>query len=326
VRRPFNVIASWHVFMENRFKRFLLPRIGGLSVYREGLDRESLKCATKIVSDAKYPLLIFAEGMVTRSNDRLVNLMDGPAFMARAAAKQLKDQPGRKVVIHPVFVRYFFEGDLAHSVVPLVEEIENRLSWQPQTQLSLLDRIRKVGKALLALKEIEYLESAQEGDIGDRIEGLVDHLLRPLEEQWTSGRSDGDALVRVKRLRSALLPDLVTGGLSEAERAVRWRAFADLYLVQQLHCYSGDYISGAPPLERILETVERFEEDLTDVARAHPPIRAVIVVGDPIEVSATRDRSAEVDPVTTELRHRMEILLEESKTYRRMPLNETIHK
>jgi hypothetical protein len=34
--------------------------------------------------------------------------------------------------------------------------------------------------------------------------------------------------------------------------------------------------------------VKRYEEDLTDVARAHPPIHAVITVGEAIEVSVDR--------------------------------------
>ena len=56
--------------------------------------------------------------------------------------------------------------------------------------------------------------------------------------------------------------------------AVRWlRQLADLYLAQQLHCYSGDYLADAPTPERLLETVERYEEDLTDTARPHPPPR-----------------------------------------------------
>lgn len=135
VGRPFHTIASWHLFMESGLKRFMLPRIGAFSVYREGLDRDSLKCSVKILTEGKNPLVIFGEGFITRSNDRLQNFMEGPAFLARSAAKQRGD--GR-VMVHPVFIRYFFEGDLPATVTPVVEEIENRLSWQPQTQLSLL--------------------------------------------------------------------------------------------------------------------------------------------------------------------------------------------
>ncbi len=97
----------------------------------------------------------------------------------------------------------------------------------------------------------------------------------------------------------------------------RWRQLADLYLAQQLHCYSGDYLADTPTPERLLEMVERYEEDLTDAARPHPPIHAVISVGEAIEAAPTRDRSADSDPIATELRRQLETMLEESKTRRR---------
>ena len=318
VGRPFHVMASWHLFMQNRVQTFLLPRIGGFSVYREGLDRESLKCATRILADARFPLTIFPEGFVTRNNDRLLNLMDGVAFLARAAAKQRATLPvpGR-VVVHPVFVRYFFEGDAAAAITPVLQEIERRLSWQPQTQLSLRERIVKIGHALLALKEIEYFGASQSGAMNDRIPALLDRLLCPLEQEWTAGRREPDSMVRIKRLRSAILPDLVHGEIAEEERARRWRQLADLYLAQQLHCYTGDYLAEVPAPERLLETVERYEEDLTDKARPHPPLHAVITVGDAIEAAPTRDRGADADPIVTELRRQLALMLETSKTYRR---------
>lgn len=314
VRRPFHVIASWHVFMLGRIQRFLLPRVGGFSIYREGLDRESLKCAIRILAEARHPLVVFPEGIITRSNDRLVSFMDGPAFMARSAAKQ---RGGAKVVIHPVFIRYFFEGDLACSILPVLEEIERRLSWQPQSQLSLSERIRKVGGALLDLKEIEHLGVSQPGTLGERLRRLENHLLEPLEDQWAAGRHDGGSISRLKRLRSAIVPDMVDRTLAEEDRASRWRALSDLYLVQQLHCYPGDYLDEPTP-ERVLETVERYEEDLTDAARPHAPLRAVIVVGDAIEVEPARAEMKGNDPIATRLRHEMECLLEVSRTYRRI--------
>lgn len=312
-RRPFHIMASWHVFMQSKIQRFLLPRLGGFSVYREGMDRESLKCAVNLVAEGRHPLVIFPEGIITRCNDRLVNLMEGPSFIARAAAKQ-RGRGG--VVVHPVFIRYFFEGNLRDAVLPVVEEIERRLTWQPQPQLSLRERIARVGEALLALKEIEHLQSPRNGTVGERLLRLQNHLLAPLEDRWTGGRHDGDSITRVKRLRAAILPDMVNGELSEHERAGRWRQLADLYLVQQLHAYPGDYFENLTP-ERVLETVERYEEDLTDAARPHFPIRALITVGDAIIVPAEREKSAEGDPVTAEIRRQLEAMMESTRSLRR---------
>jgi len=313
VGRPFHTIASWHVFMESRLKRFMLPRIGAFSVYREGLDRESLKCSIQTLVEGRHPLVIFAEGIISRSNDRLQPFMDGPSFMARTAAKQ---RPDGRVTVHPVFIRYFFEGDLTTTVAPVVAEIERRLTWQPQDHLPLLDRIGRLGLALLALKELEYLGAPQQGSGAVRMQRLMDCLLEPLEHEWCAGRHDGETMARVKRLRTAILPDLVGRELDEVERARRWRHLADLYLVQQLCCYPAGYIAD-PTVERVLETVERYEEDLTDVARAHPPLRAVITVGQGIVAEAAREGGRGEDPMMAELRLRMERLLTESKKYQR---------
>src|SRR5450756_573528 len=43
VRCLLYTMASWHVFMQNRFYAGLLPRLGVFSIYREGLDREGMK-------------------------------------------------------------------------------------------------------------------------------------------------------------------------------------------------------------------------------------------------------------------------------------------
>ena len=318
VKRSLHVMASWHLFMQSRLQSFLLQRVGGFSVYREGLDRESLKCATHILAEAQHPLAIFPEGFVTRNNDRLLNLMDGVAFLARAAAKQrLNSQRPGKVVVHPIFIRYFFEGDIGTTITPVLQEIEARLSWQPQSHLPWTDRIVKVGHALLGLKEIEYLGAAKSGEMADRLSNLLDHLLQPLENEWVGGRREPDTMIRIKRLRAAILPEIVQGDLTEEENARRWRLLTDLYFAQQLHCYSGDYLAGTPTPERLLETVERYEEDLTDNARPHPPVHAVISVGDAIEATPTRERGVDGDPIAIELRRQLESLLEESKKRRR---------
>jgi len=99
-------MASWHIFKQNQLESFVVRRLGGFSIYREGLDRQSLDTAVQIVSNAERPLVIFPEGVVSRSNDRLNSLMDGVSFIARVAAKKRAEiDPGKKVVIHPVGMR-----------------------------------------------------------------------------------------------------------------------------------------------------------------------------------------------------------------------------
>lgn len=319
VGRPFHVMASWHLFIQNQVLGFLLPRMGCFSVYREGVDRESLKCAIRVLAEARFPLVIFPEGFVTRNNDRVMNLMDGVTFLARSAAKQRAAAPrGGSVVIHPVFIRYFFEGNLKATLDPVIRHIEARLSWQPRNEIPFKARIERAGHALLALKEIEYLGAPQTGALTERLHFLLNRLLEPLEQERSGGRREGDAMARVKRLRSAILHEMVHGELGEEEISRRWRQLSDLYLAQQLHCYSGDYLQGDPSPERMIETVERYEEDLTDSARPHPPLHAVIMVGQGIEITPGSKPNGDGDPVGTELRRQLEAMLKETTTKRRV--------
>ena len=86
--------------------------------------------------------------------------------------------------------------------------------------------------------------------------------------------------------RAAILPELVEGGLTDAERERRWGQLARLYLAQQLSLYPAGYLEGSPSTERVLETVERLEEDLTDVATVHRPLAVTVHVGEPLDVGA----------------------------------------
>jgi hypothetical protein len=306
-------MASAHLFMQGRLKRFLLRWAGAFSIYREGMDREALKCAIDIVAGARRPLVLFPEGVISRHNDRLNPLMEGTAMIARSAAKQraAAKTPG-KVVVHPVAIRYCFEGNLEATIEPMLEAIEQRLTWQTQRNLPLVDRIVKIGGALLALKEIEFLGAPQPGDLSTRIQGLIDHLLLPIEAVWLKGRREMGVVGRVKALRTALLPDLVAGSLSAGEQEQRWELLAKLYLAQQLAFYPAGYFQPIPTPERILETVERFEEDLTDQVRTVSPLRAVVEVGEAIEASTERTRGVDGDPLMNGIQESLEAMLASS--------------
>src|SRR5207244_9090072 len=99
-----------------------------------------------------------------------------------------------------------------------------------------------------------------------------------------------EVIERVKRIRTAVVPDMWRGGLSAEELTRRWRILADVYYAQTLSCYPPDYLDGQPTVERILETIERLDEDLHDDARVHRPLRLVIEIGEAIEVPAGREK------------------------------------
>lgn len=310
LNQPFFTMASAHLFLNGGLLAWLLPRVGAFSVYREGMDREALKTAIDILKEAKRPLVIFPEGVISRTNDRLNNLQDGVAFIARSAAKQrLAANPPGNVVVHPVAIRYLFKGELDKTLALVLDDIERRLSWQPQRGVPVIERIYKLGFALLCLKEMEYLGAPQTDEVADRLSRLIDQILSPLEKEWLGGHREPTVVLRVKKLRAAILPDLVGGEVSEDERARRWRQLGDIYLAQSLSNYPPDYIRSNPTPERLLETVERFEEDLTDETHVHRPVHAIVDVGEAIEVSPARDRSVVSDPLMERIKEQLTAML-----------------
>jgi 1-acyl-sn-glycerol-3-phosphate acyltransferase len=306
IRRPPYMMASWHLFMQGQIQRFMLRMAGVFSVYREGVDREALRTATAFLASATRPFIIFPEGIVSRSNDRLGHLMEGTVFIARSAAKlRAKADPPGKVVVHPIAFHYYFDGDLRKTVEPVLTAIEHRFGWQPQRDLKLVPRVQKVGEALLASKEVEYFGHAQTGTVAERLPKLIERVLGPLEAEYGLTKPEPVTIERVKRLRAAIVPALVTEELSAADRARRWRHLADCYFGQALACYPVGYLDDRPTVGRILETVERFEEDLTDKTTVHRPLRVVIEIGEAIEVSPDRPRGGAPDPLMTQLRDRL---------------------
>jgi 1-acyl-sn-glycerol-3-phosphate acyltransferase len=307
------IMASRHLFESSRLQRFFLQRAGAFSMYREGMDRESLKCAIQVLIEAKRPLVVFPEGVVTRTNDRLNSLMEGTAFMARNAAKQRAGKdPAGKVMIHPVSIRYRFEGNLEQAIGPVLADIEQRLTWAP-VRASLSERITRVGQALLALKEIAYLGEVQTGTVEERLARLIDHLLLPLESEWIKGTREADVIGRVKALRTAILPDMVAGSVSGEERARRWRQLDDCALAQQIYFYPPDYFSPDASREKMLETVERYEENLKGAATIHAPVKALVQIGEAIEVPAARERGGSGgDPIMVRIREELTRMLAQS--------------
>ncbi len=305
--QPCFMMASWHLFKQNRLQRFMLRSAGVFSVHREGIDRESVRAATAMLVDGRRPLVMFPEGLVSRSNGRLRNLMEGTAFIARSAAKA-RAKESKKVMIIPVALHYYFDGDLHTSVAPVLAKIERRLSWQPQVEMPLLQRILKLGEALLGVKEMEYFGRSQSGEIADRLPKLLDRILAPMEQRYKLAKPGNDVMERIKTLRTVMVGELIAGQLPKSETERCWRHLADCYFAQQLGCYPINYLADNPTTERMLETVERYEEDLTDTATIHRPLRCVGQVGDPIEVSPVRTRGS-ADPAMKSLEDSLKTML-----------------
>jgi hypothetical protein len=317
VHHPYFCMASWHTFMGSKVERFLIRRCGAYSIYREGTDHASLNFTVDALVNAERPIMIFAEGAVTRVNNFIAPLLEGTTLIARMAARRgAKQSPPRPIVVHPVVYKYFFEGDLERVVAPVLDRLEPLLKL-PRQEGPALTRVRRLEDALLARFERQYLGGSQRADgdpvVGDRPSRLVEHIVAPLEAEWklTPAPGRGD-FVRIQALRSRILPDIVAGTVSGEELARRRKQLADLYNAQIINTHPRHSLEGEQEPERIIEAVERIEEDLRDKISPLGPRHLVIEAGEAIEVSPERQRGAE-DPLTPLIHKRLTELLQAAK-------------
>ena len=64
----------------------------------------------------------------------------------------------------------------------------------------------------------------------------------------------------------------------------------DLFFVMQLYSYPGDYVAEKPVIERVAETLDKFEEDVlnADYPGVRGRRRVVVRFGVPIEIPKER--------------------------------------
>lgn len=303
-------MASWHLFHQSRWQALAMRLCGGFSVYREGLDRQALSTAVDVLVAAKRPLVLFPEGTVFRTNDRLQTLLDGVAFLARTAAKRRLKQDGGKVVIHPIAIKYLFRGDVQAAIEPVLQRLEKRLTLDYVGNTPpLLDRLAKLLQAQLSLQEVKYLGEPQAGPLGERQQRLIQHLLVPLEQQWFGRRVDESIMPRVKQLRTVIVPRLLKADVTAAEKQALWSQLADIYMAQQISSHPSDYLEH-PTDTRMLETIEGIEEDITDRTQKQRPLHAIMEVGPAIEVEPQRPTREGSDPLMSELSHQLKGMLD----------------
>ncbi len=311
LRTHLYAMASWHLFAHSPLQAFAIQKMGGFSIYREGTDRQSLETAIEILTAAERPLILFPEGTTNRTNDVLQPLLDGVAFIARTAAKRRAKLHSRRVVIHPVAVKYLFLGDIQAWGDRAAGKLEARLGWRPSSDLPLLARIQRLAEALVSIHEVRYLGTTTDQPLGQRRDALVQHLLSTAEAEFGLPKDPQlGVLGRVRRLRSTLAAELFRRS-EPSDRLPLYHTIDAVELSQQLHSYPDRYLFQFPTTDtQILETLERMQEGLIGKPDNPRPLKAVIEFGEAIEVPPDRPPRGATDPLMSAIERPLTEMLE----------------
>lgn len=318
---PFYIMTAWQVFaMSGWFERTSMQRCGCFSVDREGSDLQAAKTSVEILQERPHPLVVFPEGDVYHTNDRITPFRDGAAAMALIAARK----SARPIVVIPVAIKRWYQADPTPSLLRTVESLERELYWRPRRQELLVDRILGVAGGLLALKEIEYLRVAQTGELAERTRNLAEFILGSAEQRHGITARAAPLPERVKEVRRRVIQQRQEarsngtpnkpGQLPRIEQQRAWQAdMDDMFLVTQLYSYPGDYLRADPTWERMAETLDKLEEDALEAAypTVHGSRRVVVRFDAPIAVPCGKERRWTAGELTTLLQTRVQTMLDE---------------
>jgi hypothetical protein len=198
-----------------------------------------------------------------------------------------------------------------------MDRLERQFTWRNAREIPLVERIYRYAEGLLTLKEMENLGAACSGPLPERIASLRSHILNGLEDRHLGRRCEQDAVPsRVSELRRRCL-DVLKGTVTSPETTAQLRRdLHDVFVAVQLFSYPGDYLRESPTVERASEVLMKCEEDVlgSEVGAPHGPRRAVLKLGEPIDVAARLKAGgklkAVVGSVTTELERRIQELLD----------------
>ena len=312
-RRPFHFLTAWQVFaMSTPFQRWVMQRHGCYSIDRESADLGAFKRSVEILRSHPCPLVIFPEGDIYHTNDRIMPFREGSATIALSAAKRA-DRP---IVIVPAAIQCRYVDDPTPGLLELMSRLEQAVHWRPRPDLTLVQRIYRFAEGMLALKELEYLGHPQAGTVPERTRSLANQILSAKEQRFHIQPQSDSIPERVKELRRQFIQQLEKPDLTPQSHGELKRDMEDLFLVIQLYSYPGDYVMAHPTVERIAETLDKFEEDILKVTYPKPrgTRHATVTFGAPIPVAADRGSRDVAALLTTQIEQQIQSLLNQGRS------------
>lgn len=310
---PLYYMTAWQVFgMSSLWERHLMQWMGCFSIDRESADRQAFRQAVGILRHEPFPLVVFPEGDIYHMTDRVTPFREGAATVALASARRAS----RSIVVVPCGIKFRYIDDPMPGLEKLMAELEQRLFLRTEPSRPLSQRIYRFAEALLVLKEIEHTGGTRSGALTERIRVLAESILSELEARYGCATVRRPIPDRVKDLRQRIIQRL--GPYKKRKQVVSpefvdlSRDMDDLFLVMQLYSYPGDYLVDAPSVERIAETLDKFEEDVLD--RPIPSVKGRRVVdvafGPSIAVPSGGSRRASAGELTIRMQMAVQRLID----------------
>lgn len=300
-----SMMAAYDVFLRSKRNAWLMQRIGCFSVDREGSDKQAMNCAVDLLIRGDRALTIFPEGNVFLMNDRVSPFLGGATFLAMRAQKKLG--PDKPIYGIPISLGFTHLTDCRAAILRHVADLESRLSIEPDHELTIRQRLRRIGIQVLSrnLRQRGFIPPAsEEDDLNKLLEESALQIITRLEQKIELDRSAGDPpMERIRRIRAAIHQVRIDREQHLDHRvAASWADEA--ILAMRILSYSGDYLRESPTLDRHSETLEKLREDLVEeIVFPIGDRKAVVHFGQPVNFAKYLDAKNSKDTLAGLTRH-----------------------
>jgi 1-acyl-sn-glycerol-3-phosphate acyltransferase len=292
---------------------WLMPRVGGISVQRGKLDRQSLRTTRELFATGDFPLMAAPEGATNGHSEVVGPLEPGVAQMGFWCMEDrlTAELPSVEVSILPVSIRYSYIDPPWEALDGLLGEIEVNCGLEKDSKLDRFARLNRIGERLLLLVSQFYSRFYQQeivippgADFNARLQALLEAALR-VAEQYFNLQAKGTIIDRCRRIEQAGWERIYREDLKEAnaltpvERGLADRVAEEsdlrmwhMRLVESFVAVTGAYIAEKPTADRFAEvvliahkTMQRLEGVDTFSEPDLGKKRALLVVGEPISIN-----------------------------------------
>ncbi|MDE0323865.1 MAG: 1-acyl-sn-glycerol-3-phosphate acyltransferase [Candidatus Poribacteria bacterium] len=328
VSQQYYYMTARETFEKGKFgglRSFLLQRFGAYSIVRGTADRNAFRTTRELLSEGSWPLVIFAEGEISRQNDTVMRFERGIIQLCFWALDDMaKAEIDKPLYIVPIGIKYHYPQDMWDDIdIALTELEENILSPADRTPIERYERLRRIGIAIFKTLAAEYQYKVDETvPLDVHIQKLKEQILSHAEKIMGI-HSEADVLTRVRTLKNLVDAEVYRDieQMTEYERKIHeellqkfQRFHPDLERLINFIAISDGYVAEERSPERFLEVIVRLEREVFGTSKIRGPRVASIRVGEPKNLrecydTYKADKRETVEQITLELETTVQALV-----------------
>ena len=312
---------------KGRIRSFFMQRLGVYSVTRGSIDREAFRTTRSLLTEGKHPLVIFAEGEISRQNDTVLPFESGVVQLCFWGLDDMtKADAIKPLYVVPIGIKYIYDEEMWDEIEEALTRLEREILPQGSpTVEDLYGRLRLIGAAIVSTLEREYkLRTSEDRSLNERIEQLREHILSQMEEfMGATPQTTVPSRTRVRSLKNLIDAEIYreTEELSAYERQIheqRLEKFQEFYpdlnrLFNFIAIYDG-YVGETQSPERFLEVITRIEREVFGDSKPRGPRIAFMRFGTPKNLleryqTYKQNKKQTVQDITLELETEVQALI-----------------